>query len=57
MWVPILVMAACVAVLGALAIRGTDGLKGNPIQAALMFIVLPVIASYCFVSLGVISGG
>ena len=57
MWVPVLVMAVCVAVLGALAVRGTDGLKGNPIQAALMFIVLPVIASYCFVSLGVISGG
>ena len=57
MWIPVLVMAVCVAVLGAIAVRGTDGLKGNPIQAALMFIVLPVIASYCFVSLGVISGG
>ena len=57
MWIPVLVMAVCVAVLGALGTRGTDGLKGNPIQAVLMFIVLPVIASYCFVSLGVISGG
>jgi hypothetical protein len=53
----VLVMAVCVAVLGALAMIGTDGLKGNPIQAAIMFVVLPLIASYCFVSLGVISGG
>jgi len=50
-------MAVCVAVLGALAMIGTGGLKGNPIQAAIMFVVLPLIASYCFVSLGVISGG
>jgi len=53
----VLVLAVSVAVLGALAMIGTDGLKGNPIQAAIMFVVLPLIASYCFVSLGVISGG
>ena len=53
----VLVMAVCVAVLGALAMIGTDGLKGNPIQAAIMFVVLPLIACYGFVSLGVISGG
>ena len=53
----VVVMAVCVAVLGALAMIGIDGLKGNPIQAAIMFVVLPLIASYLFVSLGVISGG
>ena len=57
MWTPVLVMAVCVAVLGAIGMIGTGGLKGNPIQAAIMFVVLPLIASYLFVSLGVISGG
>ena len=55
--VPVLVLAICVAVLGALAMGGTGGLRGNPIQAAIMFIVLPLIAAYGFVSLGIISGG
>ena len=53
----VLVLAVSVAVLGALAMIGTDGLKGNPIQVAIMFVLLPLIASYGFVSLGVISGG
>jgi len=53
----VLVLAISVAVLGAVAMIGTDGLKGNPVQAAIMFVVLPLIASYGFVSLGVISGG
>lgn len=57
MLVPVLVLAVCVAVLGALALVGTGGLRGNPIQAALMFVILPLIAAYCFVTLGAISGG
>ena len=57
MLTPVLVLAVCVAVLGAVAMRGTDGLRGNPIQAALMFVVLPLIASYGFVTLGSISAG
>jgi hypothetical protein len=56
MWTAVVVMAVCVAVMGAVAMIGTGGLKGNPIQAAIMFVVLPLIASYGFVSLGVISG-
>jgi len=55
--VPVLVLAISVAVLGALAMAGTGGLRGNPIQAAIMFIVLPLIAAYGFVTLGTISGG
>jgi len=57
MWTAVVVMAVCVAVMGAVAMIGTGGLKGNPVQAAIMFVVLPLIASYGFVSLGVISGG
>ena len=57
MLIPVLVLAVCVAVLGALAMTGTGGLRGNPVQAALMFILLPLIASYGFVTLGAISGG
>ena len=57
MWTAVVVLAVCVAVMGAVAMIGTGGLKGNPVQAAIMFVVLPLIASYCFVSLGVISGG
>ncbi len=57
MLVPVLVLAVSVAVLGALALVGTGGLRGNPIQAAIMFIVLPLIAAYGFVTLGAISGG
>ena len=57
MLIPVLVLAVCVAVLGAVAMRGTDALRGNPIQAALMFVILPLIASYGFVTLGSISAG
>jgi hypothetical protein len=57
MWTAVVVMAVCVAVMGAVGMIGTGGLKGNPVQAAIMFVVLPLIASYGFVSLGVISGG
>lgn len=57
MLIPVLVLAGCSAVLGAMALRGTDGLRGNPIQAALMFVLLPLIAAYGFVTLGSISGG
>ena len=57
MWTAVVVMAVCVAVMGAVAMIGTGGLKGNPVQAAIMFVVLPLIACYGFVSLGVISGG
>jgi hypothetical protein len=53
----VLVLAVSVAVLGAIAMIGTGGMKGNPVQLAIMFVVLPLIASYLFVSLGVISGG
>lgn len=57
MLIPVLVLAVSVAVLGALAMIGTGGLRGNPIQAAVMFVLLPLIASYGFVTLGTISGG
>jgi bacteriorhodopsin len=57
MWTAVVELAVCVAVMGAVAMIGTGGLKGNPVQAAIMFVVLPLIASYGFVSLGVISGG
>ena len=57
MLVATLVLAICVAVLGAIGMRGTGGLRGNPVQATLMFIVLPLIAAYGFVTLGSISGG
>ena len=57
MMVSVFIIAVCVAVLGAIAIGGAGELKGNPIQAALMFVLLPLIASYCFVTLGTISGG
>ncbi len=57
MWTTVVIMAVCVAVMGGIAMIGTGGLKGNPVQAAIMFVVLPLIASYGFVSLGVISGG
>ena len=53
----VLVLAVSVAVLGAIGMMGTGGMKGNPVQLAIMFVVLPLIASYLFVSLGVISGG
>lgn len=53
----VLVLAVCVAVLGLIAMIGTGGLKGNPVQAVIMIIVLPFIASYGFVALGEISGG
>jgi hypothetical protein len=57
MWTAVVVLAVCVAVMGAVGMIGTGGLKGNPVQAAIMFVALPLIASYGFVSLGVISGG
>ena len=57
MMTTVLVLAVSVAVLGLIAMIGTGGLKGNPIQAAIMIVVLPLIASYCFVALGEISGG
>ena len=57
MLVPVILLAACVAVLGALAMRGTGGLSGNPVQAGLMFVMLPVFAAYGFVTLGTISAG
>ena len=57
MLITVLVFAACVAVLGAVAMRGTDGLRGNPFQAALMFVVLPLFASFGFMTLASISGG
>jgi len=53
----VVVLAVSVAVLGAIGMMGTGGMKGNPVQLAIMFVVLPLIASYLFVSLGVISGG
>ena len=49
-------LAVCVAILGALALRGTDGLT-KPISAAVCFVVLPLIASYGFVTLSSLSGG
>ncbi len=57
MWTTVVIMAVCVAVMGGIAMIGTGGLKGNAVQAAIMFVVLPLIACYGFVSLGVISGG
>jgi bacteriorhodopsin len=57
MIVTVLVLAVSVAVLGAIAMIGTGGLRGNPVQAAIMFLVLPLLASYGFVALGEISGG
>ena len=57
MLISVLVLAASVAVLGALAMRGTGSLRGNPIQAALMIVLLPLFAAYGFVTLGSISAG
>lgn len=56
MLVDTLVLAACVAVLGGLALRGTDSLR-KPASAAVLFVVLPLIASYGFVTLATLSSG
>ena len=40
MWTAVVVMAVCVAVMGGVAMIGTGGLKGNPVQAAIMFVAM-----------------
>jgi hypothetical protein len=42
--------------LGALALRGTGSLT-KPVSAVLCFVLLPLIASYGFVTLASLSGG
>jgi hypothetical protein len=54
--IPTVVMAACVAVLGGLAMRGT-GVLTKPVSAAAEFVVLPLIASFAFNVLASLSGG
>jgi hypothetical protein len=54
-WTSILVMAVCVALLGALAMRGTESYK-RPVTAVLMYLILPVLASAGFVTLSSLSG-
>jgi hypothetical protein len=56
MLVEILVLAISVAVLGGLAMLGTDSLP-NPVSAVVCFVVLPLIASAGFVTLASLSGG
>ena len=56
MLVQTLGMAVCVAVMGALALLGTDSLS-KPVSAVICFVLLPLIASYGFVTLASLSGG
>jgi hypothetical protein len=56
MLVEILVLAISVAVLGGLAMLGTDSLH-KPASAVVCFVVLPLIASAGFVTLASLSGG
>jgi hypothetical protein len=49
-------MAACVALIGGLAMLGT-GVLTKPPSAVLEFVVLPLIASWAFMVLASLSGG
>lgn len=55
MWTTTLIMAACIIVLGALAMAGTDSYK-RPVTGVLMYLILPVVAAAGFVTLANLSG-
>lgn len=54
-WTTTLIMAACIIVLGALAMAGTDSYK-RPVTGVLMYLILPVVAAAGFVTLANLSG-
>lgn len=56
MLVETLVLAVSVAVNGGLAMRATDSLI-RPASAAVLFVVLPLVAAYGFVTLAGVAGG